>query len=81
VDALYTVSRLGNVVGGDPVLYVNAEISVLKQAAIDMIKADLPVFFGCDVGRASEAKVLGVLDPALYDVRHTLLSLFHISVL
>lgn len=67
VNALYTVARLGNVVGGDPVLYVNAEISILKQVAIEMLKADSPVFFGCDVGRASEAKVLGILDPALYN--------------
>lgn len=60
-----TVERLGNVVGGIPVRYINADISVLKSAAIAMIKQNIPVFFGCDVGKYSDY-TSGVLDPNLY---------------
>lgn len=49
-EKLYTVDRLGNVHGGLPVEYVNAPISALEKAVIDCIKADQPVFFGCDSG-------------------------------
>lgn len=45
-EALYTVQRLGNVSGGRPVNYVNAEIQVLKDVAIALLKADVPVWFG-----------------------------------
>jgi len=51
---LYTVDKLGNVWGGRPVLYVNTEITNLKKAVVDMVKAGVPVFFGCDVGQFSE---------------------------
>jgi bleomycin hydrolase len=40
--------------GGRPVLYVNTEIDDLKNAVVKMIKAGLPVFFGCDVGQDSD---------------------------
>lgn len=43
---LYTVSRLGNVVGGQPVLYVNTEIKNLKDVAITLLKQGTPVWFG-----------------------------------
>lgn len=45
-NKLMTVDRLGNVVGGRPVLYVNAEIKALKDAAVTALKAGLPVWFG-----------------------------------
>lgn len=62
-EKLYTVDRLGNVHGGLPVEYVNAPISALEQAVITSIKADQPVFFGCDVG-AYMIREPGVLDVA-----------------
>lgn len=64
------MDRLGNVVGGAPVSYVNAEISELKAAAISLIKDNLPCWFGCDVGKSSNmSEGQGVLDPDIYDVR------------
>ncbi|MBN9612890.1 MAG: C1 family peptidase, partial [Actinobacteria bacterium] len=45
-----TVSRLGNVVGGDPVLYLNTDIVTMKRLAADAIVGGEPVWFGCDVG-------------------------------
>ncbi|TFK54260.1 peptidase C1B bleomycin hydrolase [Heliocybe sulcata] len=51
---LYTVDKLGNVWGGRPVLYVNTDIADLKKAVVTMVKAGVPVFFGCDVGQFSE---------------------------
>jgi bleomycin hydrolase len=64
--SLLTVSRLGNIVGGRGITYVNVPISVLKDAAIKMLKAGLPVFFGSDVGKFSD-RVSGVMDPGLID--------------
>ncbi|KAJ7096425.1 peptidase C1B bleomycin hydrolase [Mycena epipterygia] len=63
---LYTVEKLGNVFGGRPVLYVNTEIENLKSTVVKMIKAGVPVFFGCDVGKFS-SRVGGILDPALFE--------------
>lgn len=65
-NTLLTVDRLGNVYDGRPVTYVNSEISVLKAAAIKQLKAGIPVFFGCDVGKFSDSRV-GVMDTKLYD--------------
>ena len=56
----YTVARLGNVWEGKPVLYVNTEVDVLEQAIVKMLKANQPVWFGCDVGKASNT-ALGVM--------------------
>lgn len=67
MDSLVTVSRLGNVVGGRPVLYVNTQVEALKAAAIALIKADVPVWFGCDVGKSSSS-ALGLMDLGLYDL-------------
>ncbi|KAF9051026.1 peptidase C1B, bleomycin hydrolase [Hymenopellis radicata] len=62
---LYTVDKLGNIWGGRPVMYVNTEIENMKATVIKMIKAGVPVFFGCDVGQFSD-RVAGVMDPALF---------------
>lgn len=64
--SLLTVDRLGNIVGGRKVEYVNVEMVVLKTACVKMIKAGLPVFFGCDVGQFSD-KNLGIMDTELFD--------------
>lgn len=63
---LLTVDRLGNVKGGRPTAYVNVQMKTLKAAAIAMLKVDLPVFFGCDVGKYSSSS-LGIMDTALVD--------------
>jgi bleomycin hydrolase len=63
---LLTVDRLGNVFGGRPITYVNVDMDTMKKAAISMLKAGLPAFFGSDVGKFSDSKS-GIMDPALYD--------------
>lgn len=65
-DRLYTVSYLGNVVEGQPVHYINAEIEVLKQASAAMIADGKPVWFGCDVSKLLERQT-GALDLEIYD--------------
>ena len=65
-NTLYTISYLGNVVGGQIVRYLNQEIDVLKQASIAMIRDGKPVWFGCDVGKTFD-RDLGIMDLELYD--------------
>lgn len=64
--ALLTVSRLGNIVGGRPISYVNVEMDTLKETCVKMLKAGLPVFFGCDVGQFSD-RTSGIMDLDLFD--------------
>lgn len=64
--SLLSVPRLGNVVGGRGVTYVNVSMDTLKNGCVRMIKAGLPVFFGCDVGKFSD-KGLGVMDLNLFN--------------
>ncbi|OJJ01762.1 hypothetical protein ASPVEDRAFT_41356 [Aspergillus versicolor CBS 583.65] len=66
-NRLLTVDKLGNVVEGQPLTYVNVEMHVLKNAAISMLKAGHPVFFGCDVGKFSD-RTTGIMDPDLVDL-------------
>ncbi|MDM8523521.1 C1 family peptidase [Desulfococcaceae bacterium HSG8] len=63
---LYTVQYLGNVVGGQQVRYLNADIETLKRAAVSMIVENQAVWFGCDVGKMLEREK-GILDPNIYD--------------
>ena len=65
-NKVYSVGFLGNVVGGNPIRYLNIDIEVLKSAAIDSIKNDDPVWFGCDVGKYLHRKH-GVMDTELFD--------------
>jgi bleomycin hydrolase len=61
-----TVSRLGNIVGGRGITYVNVSMSVMKTACVGMLKAGLPIFFGCDVGKYSDRES-GIMDTELID--------------
>ena len=63
---LLSVSRLGNVVGMRPVRYVNVDMTTIKNACIAMLKAELPIFFGSDVGKYSDSKS-GIMDTSLFD--------------
>ncbi|KAI5795819.1 hypothetical protein FPQ18DRAFT_273352 [Pyronema domesticum] len=63
---LLTVERLGNIYGGKGVEYVNVDMETIKAAAISMIKAGQPIFFGCDVGKYSDPQK-GILDTAQFD--------------
>ncbi|TPX10695.1 uncharacterized protein E0L32_008429 [Thyridium curvatum] len=64
--SLLTVDRLGNVVGGRGVTYINVGADALKRACVAMLRAGLPVFFGSDVGKFSAA-ASGVMDLDLID--------------
>ncbi|KAK8005280.1 peptidase C1B- bleomycin hydrolase [Apiospora arundinis] len=64
--SLLSVDRLGNIVSGRGVSYVNVEMATLKQACIATLRAGVPVFFGCDVGQSSNS-VSGVMDLNLVD--------------
>lgn len=63
---LLSVDRLGNVVGGRGVTYINVGMETLKQACVAMLRAGLPVFFGSDVGKYSE-RSQGIMDLNLFD--------------
>jgi bleomycin hydrolase len=64
-NTLLTVSRLGNMVGGRGITYVNVSMAVMKSACVGMLKAGLPIFFGCDVGKYSNTS--GIMDIGLID--------------
>ena len=65
-NTLLTVDRLGNIVGGRGITYVNVSIDVLKAACIKMLQAGLPIFFGSDVGKYSNSQS-GIMDLGLID--------------
>jgi len=64
-NTLLTVSRLGNIVGGRGITYVNVEMKVMKDSCVAMLKAGLPIFFGSDVGKYSNRE--GIMDLELID--------------
>ncbi|KAF8540137.1 peptidase C1B, bleomycin hydrolase [Trichophaea hybrida] len=63
---LLTIPRLGNIVAGRGVTYVNVPMETIKSTVINMLKSGQPVFFGCDVGKYSDP-TRGILDTALFD--------------
>jgi bleomycin hydrolase len=62
----FTVDRLGNVVGGAPVVYLNAPADVLRRATMDTIVDGEPVWFGCDTGKQCDGEA-GIWDAKLFD--------------
>ncbi len=62
----YTVQYLGNVVGGKKIQYLNVDMETLKTLAVEQIKDNESVWFGCDVGKYS-SQVHGIMDTSLYD--------------
>ncbi len=62
----YTVDRLGNMVGGRDVRYLNVQMPVMAEAAARTLQAGEPVWFGCDASKMWRQD-LGVLDPHVYD--------------
>ncbi|KAK0556950.1 bleomycin hydrolase [Tilletia horrida] len=64
---LITVSRLGNIVGMQPVLYVLSTPKLMKEAVIRTLKAGFPVFCGSDFGHGVDSKT-GIMDPKLIGV-------------
>ena len=64
---LYEFDTVANVVGGDPLTYLNCDLSQLKSAALSQLRAGEPVLFGADV-RHSKSKDLGMFDTKLFDL-------------
>ena len=63
---MYTVDRLGNVVGGKGICYFNVPIEDMKEYAKKTIDNDDPCWFGCDVGKYF-ARDIAVLDVNAFD--------------
>ena len=61
----FTVDRLGNVMDGEPVVYLNVEMDLLKKITQDVLESGEPVWFGCDVGPQMDRK-LGLWDKDLF---------------
>jgi bleomycin hydrolase len=62
----FTVAYLGNVVGGEPVKYLNIDINLMKKIAMRTLLDGQPVWFGCDCSHQM-ARDLGLWDSRLYD--------------
>jgi bleomycin hydrolase len=62
----FTVQYLGNVVGGDRVIYLNVDIGLIKQITQRTLEGGEPVWFGCDVGKQMR-RDLGLWDGSLFD--------------
>jgi len=62
----YTVEFLGNVVGGQRVIYLNVPMEEMKAIAAQTIVDGEPVWFGCDVGKMMR-RDQGIWDRNLYD--------------
>ena len=65
-NTLYTIAYLGNVIGGQPIQYLNVEMPALKAATQAMIQDGKPVWFGCDVGKQMD-RDLGLMDLELFE--------------
>ena len=62
----FTVRLLGNVVGGQPVKYLNLPMESFKAAIIRQLEAGQVVWFGSDVGKYGERKN-GLWDDQSFD--------------
>jgi bleomycin hydrolase len=67
-NKLYAVQYLGNVFEGRPVRYLNVDMPTLKKAAVEMIKDNHAVWFGCDVGQMLETE-MGAMDLNVYNYK------------
>jgi bleomycin hydrolase len=77
IGKTFTVEYLGNVLGGEPVTYLNVDVALMKDIALQSLQAGTPVWFGCDVGQMMsndaalwDAKLFDL--PAVYDTEFTL---------
>jgi bleomycin hydrolase len=61
----FTVDRLGNVVGGAPVIYLNIETDLMKEITMTVLEGGEPVWMGCDVGPQMH-RGLGLWDRDLF---------------
>jgi bleomycin hydrolase len=62
----FTVAHLGNVIGGEPVKYLNVDIAMMKELTMKTLVDGEPVWMGCDVGKMMH-RDSGLWDAGLYD--------------
>jgi bleomycin hydrolase len=62
----YTIRYLGNVMGGEIIRYLNVELDIIKNAAVQQLLSGESVWFGSDVGHAFDRE-LGIFDVNIYD--------------
>lgn len=67
-DAVIKIDKLGNVVGGKSVSYLNIDIDQLAQYAVDRIKSNNAVFFGTHTPIYMDKK-RGIMDEKLYNYK------------
>lgn len=65
---VYTVDCLGNVVGGRDTIYNNQPPEVLMKLCAESIKANEPVWFGCEVSKRFSGKA-GIEDLGAHDYK------------
>ena len=65
-DQTYTISFLGNVVGGQEVRHLNLALEDFKAAILAQLRAGKPVWFGSDVGHYGDRN-LGIWDNESFD--------------
>ncbi len=74
----YTVSYLGNVIGGKEIKYINLEMKDLKELVIKQILDNEVVWFGSDVARFGD-RTKGVWDDQQFDYEEMLGMSFEMS--
>lgn len=62
----YTVKYLGNVIGGNEVIYINTDINTMKKLTKQQLKNDEIVWFGSDVSKYLD-RDSGILDTEAYN--------------
>ena len=77
-NTMYTVQYLGNVVEGQIIKYLNIDIKELKKSAMQSIKNNEAVWFGCDVGKRF-SRDMGVLDMGIYDYENVFQTSFKMN--
>ena len=77
-NTMYTVKYLGNVIEGQTIKYLNVDIQELKKSAIQSIKNNEAVWFGCDVGKKF-SRDMGVLDIGIYDYENVFQTSFKMN--
>ena len=66
IGRTFTVAYLGNIVGAEPVKYLNVDIDTMKKIAMRTLLDGEPVWFGCDCG-PQMARDIGLWDARLFD--------------
>ena len=63
----FTVEYLGNVVGGEPVQYLNVSVEQMKELTMrSIVDRGEPVWMGCDVSKMMQ-RDLGIWDAKMFD--------------